>query len=167
MAKPYKYKALKINGKRIDEHRYVMQQHLGRTLLKNEVVRHKDGNTLNNVIDNLYVITRQQQFEEQLAAGQLSKEILEGLAKKAAGIKKKRVKCKKVNTQSKKVKPKITSAIISRSKQIIVKSENANTVSIKEQIVKVPLRINSKTTIYINKNTSQSEIDRLIKKYNS
>ena len=47
------------NGKRIfiDEHRHVMEQFLRRKLKKNEVVHHKDGNKLNNNIENLQLMT--------------------------------------------------------------------------------------------------------------
>lgn len=38
------------------EHRYIMEQHLGRKLNSKEVVHHKDGNPLNNNIDNLEVM---------------------------------------------------------------------------------------------------------------
>lgn len=42
------------------EHRYVMQQHLGRPLTKNENVHHIDGNRENNAIENLELWTRPQ-----------------------------------------------------------------------------------------------------------
>ena len=46
------------NGKRIivDEHRYIMEQHLGRKLKKDEVVHHIDGDKTNNKIYNLEVM---------------------------------------------------------------------------------------------------------------
>lgn len=40
------------------EHRIVMEESLGRPLLRSEVVHHKDGNTSNNNIDNLELITQ-------------------------------------------------------------------------------------------------------------
>ena len=43
---------------RVLEHRYVMSQHLGRILSKNEVVHHKEGNTKNNNINNLKLMDR-------------------------------------------------------------------------------------------------------------
>lgn len=40
------------------EHRYVMECYLGRSLKKNEIVHHKDGDIYNNDISNLEVLSR-------------------------------------------------------------------------------------------------------------
>ena len=42
----------------VKEHRYIMEQYLGRRLNTDEVVHHKDGNKLNNNINNLEVMKR-------------------------------------------------------------------------------------------------------------
>ena len=42
----------------VKEHRYIMEQHLGRKLNDNEIVHHIDGNKLNNDISNLKVMTK-------------------------------------------------------------------------------------------------------------
>lgn len=52
-----KYKTLKIDGKCIAEHRYVMEQHLGRKLRRNEVVHHIDGDKSNNSLSNLELMS--------------------------------------------------------------------------------------------------------------
>ena len=47
------YRMLKIGGKLIFEHRYIMEQHLGRKLLPCENVHHINGNRLDNRLENL------------------------------------------------------------------------------------------------------------------
>ena len=42
----------------IRAHRFIMQEHLGRPLTKDEVVHHKDHNTLNNDISNLELMDK-------------------------------------------------------------------------------------------------------------
>ena len=52
------YKKHKVNGKFVDVHRSVVEQHIGRKLARDEVVHHIDGNKLNNDISNLMVMTK-------------------------------------------------------------------------------------------------------------
>lgn len=46
------------DGRRMRQHRYVMEQHLGRPLTEDEVVHHLDGDVKNNDISNLQILTR-------------------------------------------------------------------------------------------------------------
>ena len=52
------YKYIRVNGRKIAEHRRVMEQKLGRKLTSNEVVHHADGNPLNNDPANLVILSR-------------------------------------------------------------------------------------------------------------
>lgn len=46
------------NGKQVMEHRWLMEQSIGRELYDFEVVHHKDGNRENNSLMNLVLMTR-------------------------------------------------------------------------------------------------------------
>jgi len=52
------YREITVNGKRMLEHRHVMETHLGRKLRRYEIVHHIDGNKQNNAIGNLEVLRR-------------------------------------------------------------------------------------------------------------
>lgn len=53
---PNGYRYFTINYKVISEHRFVMEQHLGRKLLPSEHVHHRDHDGLNNSLSNLVVL---------------------------------------------------------------------------------------------------------------
>lgn len=52
----YGYRLINVDGKQVFEHRYVMEQELGRPLEHREQVHHIDGDRLNNALDNLMVL---------------------------------------------------------------------------------------------------------------
>jgi len=49
----YEYKAIVVNGKKIDEHRWIMGNIIGRKLSSQEIVHHKNGNKRDNEPENL------------------------------------------------------------------------------------------------------------------
>lgn len=67
----YKYRGKKVNGKRIDMQRYVMEQILGRKLTKDEIVHHIDGNKLNNDPSNLQIMSRAEHARLHMKEGSL------------------------------------------------------------------------------------------------
>lgn len=61
---PRGYRQTRVNGKAVREHRVIMERHLGRKLEPWEHVHHKDGNKLNNEIENLAVISAEEHNKE-------------------------------------------------------------------------------------------------------
>lgn len=58
--KPKKYyKSKKINGKVMLLHRWIMEQHLGRSLTEKEVVHHINGDPHDNRVENLMLMSSQ------------------------------------------------------------------------------------------------------------
>ena len=55
----YNYKKIRLDQTTTKtEHRLIVEQHIGRELRQNEVVHHINGNTKDNRIENLRIMTR-------------------------------------------------------------------------------------------------------------
>lgn len=54
------YESVTVNGKRHSKHRFVMEQHLNRKLLSNEIVHHKNWDRCNNELNNLEVMDKKE-----------------------------------------------------------------------------------------------------------
>jgi len=52
------YRFIQVKGRKVAEHRHVMELKLGRKLTSAEIVHHGDGNPLNNDPSNLVVLSR-------------------------------------------------------------------------------------------------------------
>ena len=68
------YKAIRVNGKKVDEHRYIMEQYLGRKLSRDEVVHHKNGEKDDNDVDNLEVMDLSEHTKQHHIGSTLSEE---------------------------------------------------------------------------------------------
>lgn len=64
-----RYKFITFNKKRVLEHRHIMEQHLGRPLNTQEHVHHINGNSLDNRIENLMILSNSEHRKLELRLG--------------------------------------------------------------------------------------------------
>lgn len=80
------YKAIKVDGKKVDEHRYIMEQAVGRKLCKNEVVHHINGDKTDNRLCNLEIMDRAEHSREHMKNRTLKEETKQKISKSLKGI---------------------------------------------------------------------------------
>lgn len=56
--------AINEQGNKMQEHRLIIEKHIGRKLKSHEIVHHKDRNKVNNELDNLQIMTRSEHAKE-------------------------------------------------------------------------------------------------------
>lgn len=80
-----KYKSLRINGIKYDEHRIIIENYLGRKLNRNEVVHHINGDKSDNRIENLKVMSLSEHTKLHMKNRKISLEVRNKISKSSIG----------------------------------------------------------------------------------
>lgn len=80
-----KYKSLRINGIKYDEHRMIIENYLGRKLNRNEVVHHINGDKSDNRIENLKVMSLSEHTKLHMKNRKISLEVRNKISKSSIG----------------------------------------------------------------------------------
>lgn len=80
-----KYKSLRINGIKYDEHRMIIENYLGRKLNCNEVVHHINGDKSDNRIENLKVMSLSEHTKLHMKNRKISLEVRNKISKSSIG----------------------------------------------------------------------------------
>lgn len=76
------YKIIRVNGRRMREHRYFMERKIGRPLLENEMIHHIDHDKTNNDLSNLMIVTRQEHGKIHLRSPETKSKMSESQKKR-------------------------------------------------------------------------------------
>lgn len=80
-----RYRKIKVNGKTVNLHRYLMEQKLRRSLFPNEVVHHINGDKFDNRPENLQVMETSEHSRITMLGRKLSSETKAKVSKSLIG----------------------------------------------------------------------------------